>query len=107
MLAVMSGNLTANANSGCQLSLSNDVCANIKFKNSISRKTDAEFEIHFTNPAGQVLSLDKNPQIKLWMIMKGGHGHGSDEVKINKSGKKFNISNVWFLMLGKWKIKIA
>ena len=103
----MSGDLYAKTNSNCQLVLNNEVCANITFKNLINRKTDAEFEIFFTDSNGETIALDKLPQIKLWMIMKGGHGHGSDEVKIKKNGEKFHVSNVWFLMLGKWQIKIS
>lgn len=91
--------------SSCQFEISKDLCVNFDFKNGISRKTDSEFEIQITDKKGQNKKVEEL-NIVLWMIMKNGHEHGSDTVKIKENGKKFSVSNVWFLMVGEWLLKI-
>ena len=91
--------------SSCQFEINKDLCINLDFKNGISRKTDSVFDIQIVDSKGQNKEV-KELGIVLWMVMKNGHEHGSDEVKIKPSGKKYSVSNVWFLMVGEWLLKV-
>ena len=91
--------------SSCQFKINKDLCANLDFKNGISRKTDSEFHFQIVDRKGQIQNVEEL-SIVLWMIMKNGHEHGSDEVKIKQIEKKYSVSNVWFLMVGEWLLKI-
>ena len=96
-------------NKNCQANLSKDLCANITFDNAVSRKKDAIFKIRFVDSNNKAVVLKEKPAVKLWMVMKSGHGHGSDEVTIDQEEKEkhaYRVSNVWFLMLGEWSIKV-
>jgi hypothetical protein len=94
--------------SSCQFELSHNVCSIINFKGPIGRKADAKFGLEFvTKDGSKIKSLDQDPEVVLWMVMKNGHEHGSDKVKIEKAKTGgYAISNVWFLMLGEWQIKL-
>lgn len=91
----------------CKNESSNNVCVSLNFTSKISRKADSQFLISFSDKAGKSLSLDQNPKIDLWMVMKSGHGHGSEALKIVKIKNKYMVSNVWFLMLGEWKVRTS
>ncbi len=107
-LLFWSVNSVASIDSSCQVALGKSICANINFLEPISRKNDAKFEISFVEKSsGKLVQLDKAPQIKLWMVMENGHGHGSAEVKVKQLDKKYLVENVWFLMLGQWSLKIS
>lgn len=89
----------------CQAKLSKNLCAKVEFDAPISRRTDAKFKIGFYDLKGNAIPQNVSPMIKLWMVMKNGHEHGSDEVEIKRVSKhEFAVSNVWFMMLGKWKL---
>lgn len=87
--------------SKCQFKL-DDLCVVVNFENGISRKNDSPFFISFSKNGSPVLN---KPELKLWMVMKNGHGHGSEELKIEPVDKKFKVSNAWFMMMGQWSIK--
>jgi hypothetical protein len=107
-LLFWSVNSISSVDSKCQIALGESVCANINFLEPISRKSDAKFEISFVEKkSGKIVQLDQIPEIKLWMVMDNGHGHGSAEVKIKQLDKKYLVENVWFLMLGQWSLKIS
>lgn len=85
------------------------LCANIQFVDGISRKSDAKFTVNYTSlKNGKPVSLDSEPQVKLWMVMKNGHEHGSEPLKITKKKEGVYLhENAWFLMLGEWKVFIT
>lgn len=102
----MSGSLLhASSNTGCQFVVEKGICANLNFTDGISRKNDSSFSIEFLGPDKKALTLKKTPEIKLWMVMKSGHGHGSEKLEIQKIDQKYMVKNVWFLMMGEWQIK--
>ena len=90
----------------CAYKIGKDLCADVKFLGEISRKSDSKFDLVITDKKGKAISLEKAPKIHLWMVMEGGHGHGSDPLKITAKDGKYSIENVWFLMRGNWDIKI-
>lgn len=97
----------AKASKRCDHKFTKELCANIDFKAPISRKNDAKFILSFVDESGKTFTKPITPNIKLWMVMKNGHEHGSDKVNIKQLGpNKFLVSNVWFLMLGQWSLKI-
>jgi hypothetical protein len=92
-------------NPSCQIKFGGNLCANIKFLSGVSRKKDSKFEVNFLSLKGGSVNLEIVPKLKLWMVMKSGHGHGSDELMIKKVGNTYHVENVWFLMMGKWEIQ--
>ena len=84
------------------------LCASINPTTPISRKSEVKFHLSFYEDKAKtkVLKLLKLPEVKLWMVMKSGHGHGSEELKITSTKDGFEISNAWFLMVGDWQVKI-
>ena len=92
----------------CEFPIGQNICAVIKFKNGVSRKNDSPFEIKFETKDKKLIKIEKRPEMKLWMVMKSGHGHGSDELEIipQKNGASYFVKNVWFMMLGQWQLKI-
>lgn len=78
-------------------------CVNVNFLDGISRKSDSKFELEFLSDS-KPIKLDQLPKSKLWMVMKNGHEHGSEEVSIKINGTKYLNENVWFLMMGEWKV---
>jgi hypothetical protein len=109
ILFILSFDISADAASSktCQFKLSKKLCASVKFVDGISRKSDSKFEIIFSDTKGQRVNFKRTPEIKLWMVMKGGHGHGSEKLAIKKNNNKYLVSNAWFLMMGEWQIKIS
>ncbi len=81
-------------------------CVKIKFLQGISRKSDAKFELKLFDKNNRVVKLSSPPKIKLWMIMKNGHEHGSEELSIKLKNSDVLVENVWFLMRGEWQIKL-
>lgn len=98
----------------CEFNIANDICANIHFKNGISRKIDSVFEIYFEKKTDKGMikkfELQKLPNLKLWMVMKSGHGHGSEPLSISILKEdhldRYLVTNVWFMMLGQWDLEV-
>lgn len=93
----------------CQYLASDQFCVEVKFDKEISRKSDSKFTLRILEKlTKKTLVLDSPPKIKLWMVMKNGHGHGSEKLKISEKNKTpiYLVENVWFLMKGEWKIKV-
>lgn len=92
----------------CDLNFSDSsVCADVEFKQKPNRKKSSDFTLTFLDAASKKpKAIDQQVHVYLWMKMKNGHEHGSEEVKIQKVGEgKYLITNVWFLMLGKWQLR--
>ena len=90
----------------CEVSAGKKFCSQVNFVKGISRKRDSKFNISFFDKKGRKLKLDALPQVKLWMKMKGGHEHGSETEKIKKLKQGYLVENVWFLMLGRWELRM-
>lgn len=90
----------------CEFSVEN-YCAQVKFNKGISRSYDSVFHIQFVDKETKKLKFFDKIDLKLWMVMKNGHAHGSEEVKIMKDKTGYTVSNVWFLMLGQWYFNIT
>ena len=114
VLVVLSGmahsdNISAKSKPICDYSFKDsNACIRIEFKNGISRKSDSAFEVTFINPkTGKNIELKELPKSKLWMVMKNGHAHGSDEIEVTKMKNGVYLNkNVWFLMVGDWSLYI-
>lgn len=106
LIVLVCANLNFAKAAECKNKIAKNLCAEIEFEKGISRKADSSFILSFKNEKGEIVNLDNDPKIKLWMIMKGGHGHGSEKVKIEKINKKYRVTNVWFLMMGEWQVKL-
>ncbi len=92
----------------CNFSLKNGHCVKISFDDVISRKKDARFHLSLFNKKSKNITNElKEFNLKLWMVMKNGHGHGSDEVVMKKNKGSIQFTNVWFLMLGQWHMKLT
>lgn len=90
----------------CEYAVGELYCAHISFTGKISRKQDSSFLLKITDRQGKITPLDRPPKVWLWMVMKSGHGHGSDDVKISPHKTSgYLIENVWLLMMGTWQIK--
>ncbi len=90
----------------CEGYLVDQICFDIKFE-KLNRKEDSKFSLKISeNDSGKVQAVD-DLKVKLWMVMKNGHEHGSDPVKIENKNQVYQVSNVWFLMLGQWQLKIS
>ncbi len=75
----------------------------------IGRKEAATLKLDFFDMSKgkrSAVKLEKKPEAFLWMMMKGGHGHGSENLSITEENKSFILSNAWFLMMGEWQLKI-
>jgi hypothetical protein len=105
-MTIGSASAKTTTNKSCQFLLNENLCAKVQFKNGISRKVDSKFEINFLDLNGKEIVLVKPPEIKLWMVMKSGHGHGSEKLKITKGNNNYLVENAWFLMVGEWQIKL-
>jgi hypothetical protein len=106
LMTIGSASAKTTTNNSCQFLLNENLCAKVWFKNGISRKIDSTFEINFLDTNGKEVVLVKAPDIKLWMVMKSGHGHGSEKLKIKKENNSYLVENAWFLMVGEWQIKL-
>lgn len=85
---------------------SDNYCFNLKFE-KISRKSDSKFSVEIIDLKTSEKIKPKKLAVKLWMVMKNGHEHGSEDVKIETKGDGYFVSDVWLLMLGEWQIKIS
>ena len=106
LITIGSASAKTPANKPCKFKLEENLCAKVQFKNGVSRKIDSKFELEFVDLSGKHIGLVKKPEVKLWMVMKSGHGHGSEKLNITKDNNKYLVSNVWFLMVGEWQIKL-
>jgi len=92
----------------CRFPTGKYLCTELNFNNEITRNKDAAFQLAFFSkklPQKKVL-LEQKPKIYLWMVMKNGHAHGSESLQITLRKNSYQVTNVWFLMLGKWDIHI-
>ena len=74
----------------------------------ISRKESAKLKLEFfelDSKKRAPIKLEKDLEASLWMEMKSGHGHGSEKLKVERSGNSYIISNAWFMMMGDWQLK--
>ena len=77
--------------------------------NSISRKEAGKFKLEFFDSSKKKRSpikLIQAPEAHLWMVMKGGHGHGSEDLSLKVDNNTYLLSNAWFLMMGEWQLKL-
>lgn len=103
-------NNSALSASACSVEFSKlGVCAKVNFTKDIYRKTPSAFELEFVkNKQKQKINLDDRPDVKLWMVMRNGHEHGSDPVTIKKISKaKYLVENAFFFMLGTWQVYVT
>lgn len=90
----------------CNVELSKELCAKVEFQTPITRKRSSKFQIDFYDAKKKALiKLDKDPVVKLWMIMKNGHEHGSEKLVMARNKSGYLISEAWFLMLGEWIVR--
>ena len=96
--------LSKNIDSSCQFDFK-QFCLTLNFEKEISRKKSSDFTLEVFKDGNRV-ALQKKPEIKLWMVMENGHGHGSDPVEMKELAPgKYSVKNVWFLMRGEWEVK--
>ncbi len=107
LIVVLSSQVMANEK--CNFDLTKTLCGKVEFVSGISRKKDSSFKlyIYLKDKMTKGIFLKVNPDIKLWMVMKGGHGHGSEPVQLSKVKDYYLVKNVWFLMQGQWDLKIS
>lgn len=80
-------------------------CAQIEFAKTPTSVEDASFTL--TLNSHHALDI-KKLSVDLWMDMGHGHGHGSAPVSIEQTGANtYKVSNVWFVMMGEWQVKVA
>lgn len=106
--ALLSHQVYSAEKSECNYELKNGHCVKVHFDDIISRKKDATFKLSLFNKENENITnqvIEFN--LKLWMVMKSGHGHGSDEVVMKKNKESIQFSNVWFLMLGQWHMNLT
>ena len=83
------------------------ICAELVSTTELTRKTAASLELSFFDKKSiKPVNLDGEMKAKLWMVMKNGHEHGSEPLKIEKMKGKYSLTNAWFLMMGEWKLKL-
>lgn len=80
-----------------------EICAHVHFAKKPNSDEEAPFVLHYETANEAAV---QNLKVELWMEMEGGHGHGSAPVAMKAiSHNKYQISNVWFVMMGAWTIK--
>lgn len=79
-------------------------CAQVQFAKAPNSNEDSAFTLKLESHH----ALDiKKVSVELWMDMGHGHGHGSAPVTIEQlDAATFKVSNVWFVMMGQWQIKV-
>lgn len=83
-----------------------NLCVKVEFLKPANRKEAASFKLIFKDSKGRAIMPKPKLEAKLWMVMKSGHGHGSEELKLEKKKDHYLVSNAWFMMLGTWSINI-
>lgn len=96
--------------SACALSFEKvGLCASISWTQGPQTPQASEFILHFWNKKtaninGPYITPPQNLSVVLWMPSMG---HGSAPVKIEKlEDGVFRVSNVYFIMLGDWEIRV-
>lgn len=80
-------------------------CAKLKFAKKPSRSYSSDFKIYFTDLVTKKSLMPTEAVYPyLWMKMKNGHEHGSAKVEITREKDHFDVKNVWFVMIGDWKL---
>lgn len=80
-------------------------CAKIDFIKKPSRSYSSDFKLTFVDKKTKKKVIPKEKVMSyLWMKMDNGHEHGSAPVKITQEKDHFLISDVWFVMIGKWEL---
>ncbi len=83
-------------------------CASVEFDKKPSRSYSSDFKLTFTDKkTKKVVIPSEKVSAYLWMKMDGGHEHGSDKVEIEKKKDHFKVKNVWFVMVGNWKLFVS
>jgi hypothetical protein len=83
-------------------------CATVEFSKKPSRSYSSDFKLIFKDKkTKKVVIPSEKISSYLWMKMDGGHEHGSDKVEISKMKDHFKITNVWFVMVGNWKLFVS
>lgn len=81
----------------------NEICAHVHFAKKPNSAEEAPFVLHYETANEAAV---QNLKVELWMEMEGGHGHGSAPVSMKAiSHNKYQISNVWFVMMGAWTVR--
>ena len=72
----------------CHIKYANNLCAEISFVSGISRKEDSKFKVvfHKMDTAKVNFNITKF-DLKLWMVMKSGHEHGSESPQQSESSE--------------------
>ncbi|MFN3455188.1 MAG: FixH family protein [Pseudobdellovibrio sp.] len=79
-------------------------CAQVVFATSPTSRSESEFIVKFIKTPSTI--TPENVKVILWMNMGHG-GHGSAPVEINRlSENEYHITKAYFVMSGKWEIKI-
>jgi hypothetical protein len=95
------------AKSKCDIEFK-DYCASVEFEKKPSRSYSSDFKLTFKDKkTKKVVIPSRNVDAYLWMKMDNGHEHGSDKVKMTKMNDHFNFTNVWFVMVGNWKLFVS
>lgn len=85
-----------------------NLTAELRSMGDITRKDASTFKLELfdsTKSKRTPIKLEKMPKLHLWMVMKGGHGHGSETLKLKIDKNSYIVSNAWFLMMGEWQLK--
>lgn len=85
------------------IGVNSEVCAHVHFAKSPNSEEETSFVLHYETANEAAV---QNLKVELWMEMQGGHGHGSAPVSMKSiSNNKYQISNVWFVMMGTWLVR--
>lgn len=78
-------------------------CVEIESITDFAVKKESAFYVTLLDNVESVQDL----KIYLWMIMPGGHEHGTTPLKITAlEANKFLCEKAFFVMKGKWQIKV-
>lgn len=79
-------------------------CAQVVFTTPPTSRSESEFIVKFIKTSSTF--IPENVNVILWMNMGHG-GHGTAPVEINRlSENEYHITKAYFVMSGKWDIKI-
>jgi hypothetical protein len=107
LLLTLCVSITSFAKSKCDIDLKN-YCVSIEFDKKPSRSYSSDFKLTFKDKKTKKVMIPKQEvSAYLWMKMDNGHEHGSDKVKITKMKDHFKVTNVWFVMVGDWRLFVS
>ena len=88
----------------CDIKISETRCAAIEFLVKPNTKTSSDFKVRFFDSQTKKVLPPMTKDLYLWMKMDNGHEHGSKPVKIISQADHLMVTNVFFVMVGKWQI---